>query len=213
MAVLLYQIGIFIAVQIAAVFGKSARNTALILITIFTLLQVFTSWLLILQLITIFISYQFSKRILSNNSSKSQPNKKTPKNVLYNYLDENGGRVVTEVDLNDETIDRTTRERAILQNSFREESIRKYDSDTEYKSLIDNVINNMVSGKVGGINRISLDTKFYYIEKGNIHGPVTGKKLISLIKNQKINKNCFVQQTTEKGFEKRAYEIVELLKK
>tara|TARA_B100000678_G_C18152021_1_gene479343 strand:+ start:520 stop:1161 length:642 start_codon:yes stop_codon:yes gene_type:complete len=213
MTVLIYQIGIFIAVQVAAVFGKSSRNTALILITIFTLLQVFMSWLLILQLITIFISYQFSKKILSNNSSNNQPNKKTPKNALYSYRDEYGGRVVTEVDLNDETIDRITREKAILQNEIREKSIRKYDSDTEYKSLIDNVINNMVSGKVGGTNGISLNTKFYYIERGNIRGPVTGKKLISLVKDQRIDKNCFVRQTTENRFEKRAYEIVELLEK
>ena len=61
MAVLIYQIGIFLAIQIASFFGKSARNTAIILIVLFTLLQVFMSWLLVLQLITIFISYRVSR--------------------------------------------------------------------------------------------------------------------------------------------------------
>ena len=81
MAVLLYQIGIFLAVQIASLFGKSARNTAIILITIFTLLQVFMSWLLILQLITIFISYRVSKRWFENSKSKTLHKK--PNKVLY----------------------------------------------------------------------------------------------------------------------------------
>src|SRR5690606_34714557 len=75
MAVLLYQIGIFAAIQIASQFGKSSRNTAIILITIFTLLQVFMSWLLLLQLITIFISYNFSKRWFFNESVKQTQEK------------------------------------------------------------------------------------------------------------------------------------------
>ena len=62
MAVLLYQVGIFIAIQLAAMFGKNSRNTAIALISIFTLLQVFMSWLLFLQFFTIIISY-----IISNN--------------------------------------------------------------------------------------------------------------------------------------------------
>ena len=62
MAVLLYQVGIFIAIQLAAMFGKNSRNTAIALISIFTLVQVFMSWLLFLQFFTIIISY-----IISNN--------------------------------------------------------------------------------------------------------------------------------------------------
>ena len=47
---------------LAAMFGKNSRNTAIALISIFTLLQVFMSWLLFLQFFTIIISY-----IISNN--------------------------------------------------------------------------------------------------------------------------------------------------
>ena len=68
MAVLLYQIGIFIAIQIAAMFGKNSRNTAVVLISIFTILQVFISWLLILQIITIIISYNISNNLFFKQS-------------------------------------------------------------------------------------------------------------------------------------------------
>ena len=72
MAVLLYQIGIFLAIIIASTFGKKSRNTALILISIFTLLQVFMSWLLLLQFFTIFISYQLSNSFLDRKKDNVQ---------------------------------------------------------------------------------------------------------------------------------------------
>lgn len=67
MAVLLYQIGILIAIQVSAFFGRGARNVAIGLISIFTLLQVFASWLMILQFATIFISYLISEGILDKS--------------------------------------------------------------------------------------------------------------------------------------------------
>ena len=63
MAVVLYQFGIFIAIIISASYGKSNRNIAVILISIFTILQVYFSDLLILQFFTIFMSYYISKVI------------------------------------------------------------------------------------------------------------------------------------------------------
>ncbi|MBJ98539.1 MAG: hypothetical protein CMC87_11340 [Flavobacteriaceae bacterium] len=66
MAVFLYQLGIFLAIIIAAKFGRKTRNTAVILISIFTILQVFMSWLLLLQFFTIFLSYQISNSFLSD---------------------------------------------------------------------------------------------------------------------------------------------------
>jgi len=72
MGILLYQIGIFIAIQVAAFFGKSSRNIAIILISIFTLLQVYTSGLMILQFITIFVSYIISKNIIGNNDNTTE---------------------------------------------------------------------------------------------------------------------------------------------
>ena len=68
MAVLLYQVGIFLAIIIASTFGKKSRNTAVVLISIFTLLQVFMSWLLLLQFFTIFIAYQISDSMLDKKN-------------------------------------------------------------------------------------------------------------------------------------------------
>lgn len=82
MTVLFYQIGIFIAIQIAANFGKNSRNTAIVLISIFTILQVFMSWLLILQFITIYISYIISNNFYFNNINDK--NRKTSVSKIFN---------------------------------------------------------------------------------------------------------------------------------
>lgn len=70
MGVISYQIGIFFAIQIAAFFGKSARNIAIALICIFTVAKIFTSWLMILQFVTVFISYLVSQEILGDKQQK-----------------------------------------------------------------------------------------------------------------------------------------------
>lgn len=212
MAVLLYQIGIFIAIQIASFFGKNARNTAIILITIFTLLQVFMSWLLLLQLITIYIAYSFSKRWFEENKTKQNPKK--PNTVIYSYR-ENGGHSITEVDLNDENLNKEIRRKAILQEEIRKEAKYSYDNDPQMRIAVEGVLNS-ISMRAKGIhpsqtNGINSKTKFYYINQSKTFGPVTAEKLIRLVKTNKINRNCFVRKESEKGFEKRAYEIVELL--
>lgn len=71
MGILIYQIGIFIAIQIAAFFGKSSRNVAIILISIFTVLQVYTSQLMILQFLTIIVSYFVAKNFFDNKKENS----------------------------------------------------------------------------------------------------------------------------------------------
>ncbi|MDF0718348.1 zinc ribbon domain-containing protein [Muricauda sp. 334s03] len=116
-------------------------------------------------------------------------------------------------DLYERINNKTIRERPILRNQLKEESTYGYNSESEYKNAVDKVIDNMVSGNINRPNDFTLDTKFYYVERGNTFGPITGKKLISLVNNHQINKNCFVRQESEKGFEKRAYQIVELIKK
>ena len=57
-------------IQIAALFGKGARNVALILISIFTVLQVYTSALMILQFVTIAVSYVISNSILRDDNKE-----------------------------------------------------------------------------------------------------------------------------------------------
>lgn len=148
-----------------------------------------------------------------NEIEKENNRKSKPNNVLYSYRDENGGRVVREVDLNDETLDNTTRERAILQNQISEDSIKRYNSDPEYKNAVDNVIDNMISGNIGNSDKITLESKFYYLERGKTNGPVSAKNLIELVNKNKINRSCFVRREKINEWENRAYEIVELMKK
>ena len=213
MAVLFYQIGIFVVIQISAIFGKNARNTAIVLISLFTIIQVFMSWLLILQFITIYISYEISKGLIPKDSKTKNSYK--PNYVTYSFR-ENGGRSVTTVDLNDKNLDEKIRKRAELQNQIKEDSNRRYEEDFEYKSAIDAVINKMVSGTINAAppksDDINLNTRFYYIERSKTYGPVTGKKLIHLVETNRLNKNCFVRQESENTFDKRATEIIKLLK-
>lgn len=79
MEVLFYQAGIFLAILIAGKLGKSARITAVVLICIFTILQVYMSWLLILQFIIIIVSYFISKRL--SEPKKTYPIKKQELNL------------------------------------------------------------------------------------------------------------------------------------
>ncbi len=72
MGILIYQIGIFLAIQLSTFYGgKSTRNVAIILISIFTILQVYTNQLMILQFITIFISYLVSRNILGKSNGET----------------------------------------------------------------------------------------------------------------------------------------------
>ncbi|WP_300435914.1 hypothetical protein [Christiangramia sp.] len=212
MAVLFYQIGIFLIIQISSLFGNSARNTAIGLISLFTLFQVFTSWLLALQFITIYISYEISKGLISKNSKSK--NSYEPNYVTYSFR-ENGGRSVTMVDLNDKNLDGKIRKRAELQNQVKEDSNRRYEEDAEYKSSIDAVINKMMSGSAKTFSykseEINLDTKFYYIKRSKKHGPITAKRLIHLVETNQLSKNCFVREESNNTFDKRAIEIIELL--
>ncbi len=180
MSILLYQIGIFVTIQIATFYSRKARNTALILITMFTFLQVFISWLLILQLITIYISYQFSKNILTSNLSNTQNSyEKSNKERFYRQSNINGRVIFKEVDIND-----------ILE-----------------KKVIDNQIEDDIPYKV------SLRTKFYYLKRGTANGPISGEKLLIFVKGNIIAKNCLVKREGSDKWEKRAFEIIELLKK
>ena len=85
MGIIIYQIGIFIAIQVSAMFGKKSRNTAIILILIFTVLQVYTFTLTAFQFLTVWISYYFAKKWFSNNTKKDN-------DELICVRDENGGR-------------------------------------------------------------------------------------------------------------------------
>lgn len=91
MEVLLYQIGIILVILIAGKLGKNARITVIVLISIFTILQVYMSWLLILQFITIIFSYiiskNFSKQGKTNSTKNQEPNLETKQKILKKELD------------------------------------------------------------------------------------------------------------------------------
>ena len=139
MAVLLYQIGIFIAIQIAAMFGRNSRNTAIVLISIFTILQVFMSWLLLLQFITIYVSYNISNNLFFSNTP-NKPVAKPQKTILKSY--ENGARVYREYDEND-NLSPEIRKRIESQKEIRKITNDMYENDAEYKKAVDDVMNNM----------------------------------------------------------------------
>ena len=145
MAVLLYQIGIFFAIQIAAAFGKNSRNTAIVLISIFTILQVFMSWLLLLQFITIYISYNVSNNLfLKKTEKKIESNK-----ALYSFRTENGGRGIREIDLNDSNIDSKIKRKAEIQKIIREQSLKDYNEDPE----IQEAVNDLISSRLKNTNK------------------------------------------------------------
>ncbi len=89
MGIILYQTGIFIAIQIAAMFGRKSRNTAVILISLFTILQVYTFGLMAFQFLTIWVSYYFAKKWFSNKNPKDD---NLNDDELICVRDEDGGR-------------------------------------------------------------------------------------------------------------------------
>ncbi len=136
MEVFLYQFGILIAIQIAAMFGKNSRNTAVVLISLFTILQVFMSWLLLLQFITIYISYNISNNLYFKNNQAP----KSQKTVLKSY--ENGARVYREYDENDD-LSPEIRKKIKSQKEINKISKDMYKNNAEYKKSVDDVMNEM----------------------------------------------------------------------
>ena len=92
MGIIIYQIGIFITIQISAMFGKKSRNTAVILIFLFTVLQVYTFGLMFFQFLTIWISFYFAKKWFSNKKKYRKEDNPFYNDELICVRDENGGR-------------------------------------------------------------------------------------------------------------------------
>ncbi|MGL2994455.1 XAC2610-related protein [Flavobacterium sp. TSSA_36] len=61
MEVLFYQVGIAILILLAGNFGKKTRNIVTIVICLFTIIEVFTLKLALLQFFTIFVAFLYSK--------------------------------------------------------------------------------------------------------------------------------------------------------
>lgn len=84
MEVLIYQVLIAVLILVAGAFGKKSRNVITFIICLFTIIEVFTVKLAILQFITIFIAYAFSCGYEEKNIVK----KKEEFNY-YNYRKQN----------------------------------------------------------------------------------------------------------------------------
>lgn len=133
MAVLLYQIGIFLAIQIAAIFGKNSRNTAVILISIFTVLQVFMSWLLLLQFITIIVSYIISNNLFFTKSNTGIELEKKD-DELVSYRTKNGGRaLMTKSDF--EELKRKEKEQEQIYYQKNKEEFDEFEKKTDKEKL------------------------------------------------------------------------------
>jgi formate-dependent nitrite reductase membrane component NrfD len=66
MEVLGFQLFFLCLIILSVLFGRNARNWVVLLSVVFTLFAVFTSGLMILQLITIFLGYGISEKIYSS---------------------------------------------------------------------------------------------------------------------------------------------------
>ncbi|MBL7471363.1 hypothetical protein [Robertkochia sediminum] len=74
MEVIIFQLGVFAAIFIGALFGRGGRNLAIIALSIFTIVMVFTTWLMILQFITIYMAYEFTEGILDRMETTASDN-------------------------------------------------------------------------------------------------------------------------------------------
>ncbi|MES2862691.1 MAG: hypothetical protein V4666_01095 [Bacteroidota bacterium] len=128
MLILLYQIGIFLAIQIAASFGKSSRNVAVTLIAIFSILQIFAYWLLIFQFVTIFIAFIKSEQWFFKE--KLSPLEEKRKQIYEGFGVEYKKKTSTTMKVESET-ERIER----LENS------RKFVEDAERRSELDRLNN------------------------------------------------------------------------
>lgn len=72
MEILIYQIIIGTIILISGAFGKKARNVVTIILCLFTLVEVFTVKLAILQFITIFLAYAFSSGYEEKNNENKE---------------------------------------------------------------------------------------------------------------------------------------------
>ena len=85
MNVFLFQLGVFLTIVIASFFGRKTRNAVVILISIFTLVQVFMSWLLLLQFVTIFIAYMATDKDESATATKIEGKNYEP-GIIYKTI-------------------------------------------------------------------------------------------------------------------------------
>lgn len=60
MEIFIFQIAVFAIIFLSAFFGREALNKTVLIVSVFTLLAVFMTWLIILQFITIVISYSLA---------------------------------------------------------------------------------------------------------------------------------------------------------
>lgn len=72
MSVILFQILIFLAILIASKFGRKTRNYFLVILSIFTLIAVFTTALMVIQFFTILFGYFTTNSILAENEIKQK---------------------------------------------------------------------------------------------------------------------------------------------
>ncbi len=141
MSILAYQIIIFFIIQLSSFFGKKIRNIVIFLSIIYTIIEVFTTWLTLLQFVTIFVSYQVSK-IWFNDKVHI---KKEEDLVRFDDYDEKGRRFYREVDLNDSNIDDELREKAVKSKRIEELAREGLKNNPKLNKMMKNHMDNMIN--------------------------------------------------------------------
>ena len=75
MEILIYQLIIGGSILVSSFFGKMFRNIVTVIVSIFTLCNVFSDGLMILQFATIFFAFQFSQKIMHNENNEVENSK------------------------------------------------------------------------------------------------------------------------------------------
>ncbi|MBW1618974.1 transposase, partial [Empedobacter falsenii] len=141
MTILAYQIIIFFIIQLSSFFGKKIRNIVIFLSIIFTIIEVFTTWLTLLQFVTIFVSYQVSK-IWFNDKVHI---KKEEDLVRFDDYDEKGRRFYREVDLNDSNIDDGLRDKAVKSKRIEELAREGLKNNPKLNKMMKDHMDNMIN--------------------------------------------------------------------
>ncbi len=69
--VLFYQVVIIAMILIAALFGRTALNRTALSLVLFTFMNVWMQWLMILQFVTIFVAFYIGRAISPERKSAS----------------------------------------------------------------------------------------------------------------------------------------------
>lgn len=216
MGVLEFQIGIIAIIFASSFFGRKLRNYIVVFCIIFTVFAVFTDWLLFLQFVTIFISYQVSNFILNKIEIGKRINNERKSNSFYivfllvlaigyaiyvNYEKSNTPRDKKINYKIADTIMNKSSHRKIFYDSISYIQIKDYSNDSISES---NVLEDSIDYSVSTSEEIeyiysNIDSGEFTFYKSRTSLATTGKLIIDKISNKKFHFKFFVENNTNTG--------------